>query len=129
LNAISQTEFVHNESDGTKVILHFTCDWKFVCQHFITGPDFGVKEIKEYVGEYTAKPIDGNFDRQQITYTIHTFCPVLADNAKPVPFSDKGTFIFEYKDNTGQQIAVTPQSGKILPLPKGQPVRFDQDAQ
>ncbi|MBR3114862.1 MAG: hypothetical protein IKH47_03685 [Bacteroidaceae bacterium] len=81
------------------------------------------------MGEYTAKPIDGNFDRQQITYTIHTFCPVLADNAKPVPFTDKGTFIFEYKDNTGQQIAVTPQSGKILPLPKGQPVRFDQDAQ
>ena len=129
LNTVSQTEFVHNESDGSKVILHFTCDWKFVCQHFITGPDFGVKEIKEYVGEYTAKPIDGSFDRQQIVYTIHTFSSVLADNATPKPFTDKGTFIFEYKDNIGQQIAVTPQSGKILPLPKGQPVRFDQDAQ
>ena len=129
LNTVSQTEFVHNESDGSKVILHFTCDWKFVCQHFITGPDFGVKEIKEYVGEYTAKPIDGSFDRQQIAYTIHTFSSVLADNATPKPFTDKGTFIFEYKDNIGQQIAVTPQSGKILPLPKGHPVRFDQDAQ
>ena len=129
LNTVSQTEFVHNESDGSKVILHFTCDWKFVCQHFITGPDFGVKEIKEYVGEYTAKPIDGSFDRQQIAYTIHTFSSVLADNATPKPFTDKGTFIFEYKDNIGQQIAVTPQSGKILPLPNGHPVRFDQDAQ
>ncbi len=129
LNTVSQTEFVHNESDGSKVILHFTCDWKFVCQHFITGPDFGVKEIKEYVGEYTAKPIDGSFDRQQISYTIHTFSSVLADNATPKPFTDKGTFIFEYKDNIGQQIAVTTQSGKILPLPKGHPVRFDQDAQ
>ena len=129
LNTVSQSEFVHNESDGSKVILHFTCDWKFVCQHFITGPDFGVKEIKEYVGEYTAKPIDGSFDRQQIAYTILTFSSVLADNATPKPFTDKGTFIFEYKDNIGQQIAVTPQSGKILPLPKGHPVRFDQDAQ
>ena len=54
---------------------------------------------------------------------------MLADDNQPKPHDSKGTFKLQYVDGTAQAIKVTPLTGNLLPLPKGQPVTFDRDEQ
>ena len=128
-NPIAQCDFVNTTSAGTNLVFTFTPDWKFACKHFITGPDGGVKEIKEYLGEYTSTPTESDANNSLISYTIHTLANVLADDNAPKPYTDKGTFLIEQIDEFGRQLAIIPQTGKMLPLPKGKPATFNMDEQ
>ena len=128
-NPAGLQEYIYTNAVGTQLRLTFTPDWKIICQHFISGPDGGVQEIKEYVGEYTLAYINNEYNNQEIGYTIHTLANVLADDNAPKPYKSKGTFKLQYDDGTAQAIKVTPLTGNLLPLPKGQPVTFDRDEQ
>ena len=128
-NPAGLQEYIYTNATGTQLRLTFTPDWKFICQHFIASDDGGVKEIKEYVGEYTLAYINDEYDNQEIGYTIHTLANVLADDNAAKPYKSKGTFKLQYVDGTAQAIKVTPLTGNLLPLPKGQPVTFDRDEQ
>ena len=128
-NPAGLSQYIYTKADGTQLRLTFTPDWKFICQHFITGDDGGVKEIKEYVGEYILAYINDEVDNQEIGYTIHTLANVLADDNAPKPYKSKGTFKLQYVNGMAQAIKVTPLTGTLLPLPKGQPTTFDRDEQ
>lgn len=128
-NPIAKCDFVNTTSAGTNLVFTFTPDWKFACKHFITGPDGGVKEIKEYLGEYASTPTESDANNSFISYTIHTLANVLADDNAPKPYTDKGTFLIEQIDEFGRQLAIIPQTGKMLPLPKGKPATFNMDEQ
>ena len=126
-----QCDYVCQGFDTTDYTLTFTFtnDWKFACKHAITDDDGMVKEIKEYVGEYTSAPTGRDDDSKLVNYTIHTFCNVLADNATPKPFQENGSFVVEFVDDLHDMLAIIPQTGKILPLPVGEPARFDREEQ
>ena len=128
-NPFGLREYAYSTSVGTVLRLTFTPDWKFVCQHFISGPDGGVQEIKEYVGEYMVAYLNDEVDNQEITYTIHTLANVLSDDGTPKPYNSKGTFLFQYVNGLAQQVNITPQKGKLLPLPMGKPTTFNRDEQ
>lgn len=128
-NPFGLREYAYATSVGTVLRLTFTPDWKFVCQHFISGPDGGVQEIKEYVGEYIVAYLNDEVDNQEITYTIHTLANVLSDDGTPKPYDSKGTFLFQYVNGLAQQVKITPQKGKLLPLPMGKPTIFNRDEQ
>lgn len=128
-NPAGLSQYIYTTAVGTQLRLTFTPDWKFICQHFIAGDDGGVTEIKEYVGEYTLAYINDEFDNQEIGYTIHTLANVLADDNAPKPYKGKGTFRVQYTGGTAMTIKVTPQTGNLLPLPKGQPATFTRDEQ
>ena len=128
-NPFGLREYAYATSVGTVLRLTFTPDWKFVCQHFISGPDGGVQEIKEYVGEYTLAYINDEYNNQEIGYTIHTLSNVLSDDNAPKPHDSKGTFLFQYVNGLAQQVKITPQKGKLLPLPMGKPTIFNRDEQ
>ena len=128
-NPAGLSEYIYTTAIGTQLRLTFTPDWKFICQHFISGTDGGVQEIKEYVGEYIVAYLNDEVDNQEITYTIHTLADVLSDDGTPKPYNSKGTFLFQYVNGLAQQVKITPQKGKLLPLPMGKPTIFNRDEQ
>ena len=128
-NPAGLQEYIYTNAVGTQLRLTLTPDWKFICQHFIAGDDGGVKEIKEYVGEYTLAYINDEYDNQEIGYTVHTLANVLADDNATKPYKSKGAFKMQFVDGMAQSVKVTPLTGTLLPLTKGQPVTFDRDEQ
>lgn len=128
-NPAGLQEYIYTNAVGTQLRLTFTPDWKIICQHFISGPDGGVQEIKEYVGEYTLAYINNEYNNQEIGYTIHTLSNVLSDDNQPKPYESKGTFKLQYADGSAQTLTVTPLTGNLLPLPMGKPATFTRDEQ
>lgn len=128
-NPAGLQEYIYTNAVGTQLRLTFTPDWKIICQHFISGPDGGVQEIKEYVGEYTLAYINNEYNNQEIGYTIHTLSNVLADDNQPKPHDSKGTFKLQYVDGSAQTLTVTPLTGNLFPLPTGKPATFTRDEQ
>ena len=128
-NPAGLSEYAYATSVGTQLRLTFTPDWKIICQHFISGPDGGVQEIKEYVGEYTLAYINDEYNNQEIGYTIHTLSNVLSDDNAPKPHDSKGTFLLQHLDDTSMQVSITPQKGNLLPLPTGKPATFTRNEQ
>ena len=128
-NPAGLQEYIYTNAVGTQLRLTFTPDWKIICQHFISGPDGGVQEIKEYVGEYTLAYINNEYNNQEIGYTIHTLANVLADDNQPKPHDSKGTFKLQYVDGSAQTLTVTPLTGNLFPLPTGKPATFTRDEQ
>lgn len=128
-NPAGLQEYIYTNAVGTQLRLTFTPDWKIICQHFISGPDGGVQEIKEYVGEYTLAYINDEYNNQEIAYTIHTLSNVLSDDNAPKSHDSKGTFLLQHLDDTSMQVSITPQKGNLLPLPMGKPATFTRDEQ
>lgn len=128
-NPAGLSEYAYATSAGTQLRLTFTPDWKIICQHFISGPDGGVQEIKEYVGEYTLAYINDEYNNQEIAYTIHTLSNVLSDDNAPKSHDSKGTFKLQYVDGSAQTLTVTPLTGNLFPLPMGKPATFTRDEQ
>lgn len=128
-NPAGLSEYAYATSAGTQLRLTFTPDWKIICQHFISGPDGGVQEIKEYVGEYTLAYINNEYNNQEIGYTIHTLSNVLSDDNAPKSHDSKGAFLLQHLDETSMQVSITPQKGNLLPLPMGKPATFTRDEQ
>lgn len=128
-NPAGLQEYIYTNAVGTQLRLTFTPDWKIICQHFISGPDGGVQEIKEYVGEYTRAYLNNEWSNQEIAYTIHTLSNVLSDDNAPKPHDSKGTFKLQYVDGSAQTLTVTPLTGNLLPLSTGKPATFTRDEQ
>lgn len=117
-------DYVLADSEGTRLCLSFTGDWKFVCMVFTTGQNGFVTQIDQYAGEYAIK--EGNDDRDMVYYTTYTKSSMFSEESVQEPFKTQGYFLVEkFVDDNDifvEKIRITNKEGCIIPLPFNTPV-------